>query len=153
MGLSAGLLSLALTAAAAEPPSHPPAGRPTIAVLNGTTLLLTEVLKSSRVSFDRAPIEVQVVLRVDDGTIVPLLSDVPSRALFQDERLRHRKTEIRGRRYPGLPYLEVVSFRVEEQGRLQTPEYYCEICTISVRFPQICPCCQGDMVLRMRPER
>jgi hypothetical protein len=94
----------------------------------------------------------QVVLLGDDGMITPLLSDQASRALFRDDRLRNRQAEIRGRRHLGLPYLQVVTFKVEQNGRLQTPEYYCNICTISVRYPQICPCCQGPMELRMKPQ-
>jgi hypothetical protein len=121
--------------------------------LSGTVVLLSESLKASGLVFDEAPIAKQVVLKSEAGVITPLLSDDASRALFDDDRLRHRKTEIVGRKYEGLPYVQVVSFRIVEEGKLRTPEYYCEICTISVRYPQICPCCQGEMVLRMRPER
>jgi rubrerythrin len=52
--------------------------------------------------------------------------------------------------YDGLPFVQVVTFRVEEQGTLRIPEYYCDVCTITVRYPQVCPCCQGDMELRYR---
>lgn len=120
--------------------------------LTGTVVTLAEAMKSTGLAFDAEPVAKQVVLKGGDGTITPLLSDDASRALFQDERLRHRNTQVIGRRHPGLPYLQVVSFKIEDEGRLRTPEYYCEICTISVRFPQTCPCCQGDMVLRMKPE-
>jgi hypothetical protein len=129
-----------------------PEEQPKSITLRGTAVLLSEVLKPAGLAFDAEPVARQVVLKGDDGTITPLLSDDASRALFLDERLRHRRAEITGRRHPGLPYLQVMSFRVEDQGRLRTPEYFCEICTISVRFPQICPCCQGPMVLRMRPD-
>ena len=93
-----------------------------------------------------------MVLLAEDGTIIPLLSDDASRALFLDERLRNCRSEIQGRRFAGVPYLQVVSFKVEREGRLRTPEYYCDVCAISVLYPQICPCCQGPMELRMRPE-
>jgi rubrerythrin len=53
--------------------------------------------------------------------------------------------------HAGVPYLEVTNIRVEEQGALRTPEYYCEVCTITVRYPQVCPCCQGEMELRFDP--
>jgi hypothetical protein len=151
MGTLAWIALMVASASAAGPGTAAPSKGEAV-TLSGTPLLLAEVLKSAGIPFDSGPIEGQVVLKGDDGQVTPLLSDVASRALFQDERLRHRKAEIRGRRYPGLPYVEVISFRVEEEGRLRTPEYYCEICTISVRYPQICPCCQGDMVLRMRPD-
>ena len=120
--------------------------------MSGKVVLLADALKGSGLDFDVEPVSKQVVLKGDDGTITPLLSDDASRALFLDERLRNRRAEIAGRHHPGLPYIQVVSFQIEDQGRLRTPEYYCEICTISVRFPQICPCCQGEMVLRMTPE-
>jgi hypothetical protein len=52
-----------------------------------------------------------------------------------------------------VPYVQVTTFQVERDGRLQTPEYYCTVCAITVRAPQTCPCCQGPMELRMRPDR
>ncbi|HEY2158150.1 MAG TPA: hypothetical protein VGH33_21150, partial [Isosphaeraceae bacterium] len=88
----------------------------------------------------------------DDGAVVPLISDEASRALFLDKRLRDRKAEVAGRKVAGLPYLQVVNFKVEEGGAMRTPEYYCDICSIHVRYPQTCPCCQGPMVLQMKPE-
>ena len=127
--------------------------KPEPVTLTGTVFLLPELLKPTGLAFDAPPIAKQAVLKTDDGRIVPLLSDDASRALFEDARLRSRKTEIVGRKHTGLPYIQVMSFKIEDEGKLRTPEYYCEICTISVRFPQICPCCQGDMVLRMRAER
>jgi hypothetical protein len=120
--------------------------------LSGTVVGLNAALKEKGLPCDPEPFDKQVVLREPDGSIFPLLSDEASRALFLDERLRNRRTEVRARRRPGLPFLQVLSFQVEEDGRLRTPEYFCEICTISVRYPQICPCCQGEMVLRMRPD-
>jgi hypothetical protein len=123
--------------------------------LKGKVVTLAAALDAVKVGVraDPEPIAKQVVLLGDDGMITPLFSDVASRALFQDERLRNRAAEIRGRRFPGVPYLQVVTFKVEQGGRLHTPEYYCNICTISVRYPQVCPCCQGPMELRMKPER
>ena len=95
----------------------------------------------------------EVVLLGEDRSITPLFRDEASRALFLDERLRDCRAEIHGRRFPGVPYLQVSTFQVEREGRLQTPEYYCSVCSITVRSPQICPCCQGPMELRMKPDR
>jgi hypothetical protein len=152
-------LILTMVAGAALEPPAPGAPAPSAAAvktepvtLSGTVLLLAEALKPTGLTFDTEPLARQVVLKGDDGVITPLISDEASRALFQDERLRNRRTEIKGLRHPGLSYLQVVSYRIVAEGRLRTPEYYCEVCTISVRFPQICPCCQGAMVLRMRPD-
>ena len=76
------------------------------------------------VAADPEPIAKQVVLLGDDGTITPLLSDEPSRALFLDERLRNRSTEVVGRRFAGVPYLQVVKFQVESEGRMRTPSIF-----------------------------
>jgi hypothetical protein len=119
--------------------------------VKGVAVTAPEALKSFGLAFDAPPVAGQVLIKGDDGALTPILSDDASRALFQDERLRNRRAELVARRYPGLPYLQVVSFKVDDGGTLRTPEYYCEVCTISVRFPQTCPCCQGPMVLRMRP--
>jgi len=105
------------------------------------------------VKADPESLSKQVVLISEDGALIPLLSGDASRALFLDERLRDCRTEIRGQRFAGVPYLEVFTFQVERDGRLQTPEYYCDVCSISVRYPQTCPCCQGSMELRMKSDR
>ena len=118
----------------------------------GRVVLLGDALKSLRLPADPGPIAEQVVLLEPDGTITPLLSDEASRAFFTDSRLRDRTAELTARSFPKIPYLQVVSCRVDDDGTLRTPEYYCEVCSISVRYPQTCPCCQGPMDLRMKPE-
>ncbi len=120
--------------------------------LRGKVVELAEAVRAKGIAADPGPIAGQVALVTSDGTVVPLLSDEASRALFLDKRLRDRAAEVVGRKVPGLPYLQVVNFRVEEAGALRTPEYYCDICSIHVRYPQTCPCCQGPMVLQMKPE-
>jgi hypothetical protein len=122
------------------------------ATLHGRVVELTAALKSLDIKADTEPISRQVVLRAADGKVTPLLADEASRALFLDERLRDRPLQIQGRRFAGLPYLQVISFQIEHNGKLRTPEYYCEVCSIRVRYPQTCPCCQGPMVLRLLPE-
>jgi hypothetical protein len=120
--------------------------------LSGKVVELAAALRAAGLTVDADPIAKQVALQAKDHSLTPLLSDDASRALFLDERLRNRPVEIKARRFAGIPYLQVLTVRIEEDGTLRTPEYYCEICTISVRYPQICPCCQGPMVLRMMPE-
>jgi hypothetical protein len=124
-------------------------------VLHGKVVTLAAAIEAARlgVRVDSEPIAKQVVLLGDDGTVTPLLSDEASRALFLDHRLQNRATELRGKRFSGMPYVQVVTFKVQQDGQLRTPEYYCNICTISVRSPQVCPCCQGPMELRMKPQR
>ncbi len=132
-------------------PSGSPA-KPESIVVSGEVVELTTALKAKGVVCDADPISKQVAVQGEDQSLTPLLCDEASRAFFLDERLRNRRVVLNSRRMAGIPYLQVVSFQVVHEGKLRTPEYYCEICTISVRYPQTCPCCQGPMVLRMRPE-
>lgn len=127
--------------------------RPEPVTLRGKVVALPQVLDDLGIPADRAPVAQQVVLKTDDGTIVPLLSDEASRAFAADERLRGRPVELQARRFAGLPYVQVTAVKIEHEGKLRTPEYYCDVCTISVRYPQDCPCCQGPMELRMKPKR
>lgn len=126
--------------------------KPELVTKTGKVVTLSAALKSLGIPADPEPIAKQVVLLEADGTITPLLSDEASRGFFLDDRLRDRKAEITARKFAGLPYLQVVAFKIEDQGVLRVPEYFCEVCAISVRYPQICPCCQGPMELRMKPE-
>jgi hypothetical protein len=127
---------------------------PEVVTLRGRVLTLSAALVSRglAIKFDPEPIADQVALVGDDGSIMPVISDEASRALFRDDRLRNCRTEVLGRKFPGVPYLQVISFKVERQGRFRTPEYYCDVCAIRVRYPQTCPCCQGPLELRMNPD-
>jgi hypothetical protein len=130
----------------------PPARAPEAVMLRGQVKSLAAALQSRGLGLkvDPDPIAKQVVLLAEDGTITPLFSDEASRALFLDRRLRDCPAEIEGRRFASVPYLQVVTFKIQRDGRWRTPEYYCDVCAISVRYPQICPCCQGAMELRMK---
>jgi len=139
-----------LLALSADAPGDPPP--PKASILNGEVVKLARELKGAGLTFDDGPIADQVVLKAKDQSLIPLLSDDASRALFLDERLRDRPAELKVRRFPKVPYVQVLSFKVLVDGTLRTPEYYCEICAISVRYPQSCPCCQGSMELRMMPQ-
>ena len=140
------LACLLFTTAADEAP------KPESVTLRGRVVTLAEAFKARGIASDPEPIAGQVALVAPGGEVVPLVSDEASRALFQDKRLRDREAQVSGRRVAGVPYLQVIAFKVVEGGKLRTPEYYCEICSIGVRYPQTCPCCQGPMDLRMKPE-
>lgn len=129
--------------------------KPRELTLRGKVLPLAEALKSVApdLKTDADPIAKEVVLVGQDRSVVPLIPDEASRALFTDSRVQNRPVEIRGRQYPGLPHLQVITLRVEEEGRFRTPEYFCHVCAISLRYPQTCPCCQGPMEFRMKPDR
>jgi hypothetical protein len=152
MAIASACLAGILLLLGAGPPS--PVKAETV-TLRGKVVPLTAALKSLGLDVkpDAESLAHQVVLLGEDRSITPLFSDEASRALFLDPRLQGCRTEIRGLRFPGVPYLQISTFRIEHEGRLQTPEYYCDICAISVRSPQVCPCCQGPMELRMKPER
>jgi len=125
------------------------------AVIKGKVLTLPAAIEAAKLGIkaDAEPIARQVVIMEDDGSLTPIWSDEASRALFLDERLRGKPAELRVQRLPGVPYVQVITFKIEDEGQLRTPEYYCNICTISVRYPQTCPCCQGPMELRMKPQK
>jgi len=120
--------------------------------ISGQVVRLSAALEDLHIPADAESIEAQVVLKMSDGSLVPLIRDEASRAFFMDPRLQSREAELRVRRYAGVPYVQVTSFKVVEDGKLRTPEYFCEVCTISTRYPQSCPCCQRPMEFRMRPE-
>lgn len=113
-----------------------PKGVPEAVTLTGEVVPLAEALDAQWIAADAGPIAARVALKAAD---VPLPSDSASRALFQDERLGHRPVAISGRRFPGVPYLQVATSRVEVEGSPRTPEDNCDVCTIRVRFPQACP--------------
>jgi len=143
-----------LTAWAIGVDEAPATSEPTQVEATGRVVLLSEALDAFDLPTRQPPIADQVVLAREDGSIAPLLYNVGSRALFEDERLRDRPAKIVARHFEGLPYLQVLSFQVtDEEGNWRTPEYYCDICTITTRYDQPCPCCQGAMELRFKPER
>ena len=146
---------LVMCLVAGLPPAIAAAPKFEAVILRGKVMPLNAALQAVGLDLkpDQDPTNRQMVLLGDDRAITPLLCDDASRAFFLDERLRGIRTEIRGRRYVSVPYIQVSSFQVEREGRLQTPEYFCSVCTINVRYPQTCPCCQGPMELRMKPER
>ncbi len=120
--------------------------------LTGRVVLLTTALSDLDVRSDPEAIDQQVVVRTTDGNLIPLIRDEASRAFFMDPQLRSRDAELHVRRYAGVPYVQVMTFKISVDGKLRTPEYYCEVCSISVRYPQTCPCCQRTMEFRLRPD-
>lgn len=94
----------------------------------------------------------QAVLQTPSGELIPIAADWRGRAFYQDKRLRDRKVELVGYRRPGLPYLQVlVVFVLDEKGRRQEMDYWCEICSIPMYEIKACECCQADIDLRLRP--
>jgi hypothetical protein len=153
MGLAPGFLAGLIVLMCAGPPASAAKGEEV--TLRGKVVTLGSALRSLGIDVKVEPDSAakEVVLLGEDRSITPLFQDDASLALFLDQRLRDCRAEIHGRRFPGVPYLQVSTFQVEREGRLQTPEYFCSVCSITVRYPQICPCCQGPMELRMKTDR
>jgi hypothetical protein len=94
----------------------------------------------------------QAVLETKSGELLPIAADWRGRAFYQDKRLRDRKVELVGYRRPGVPYLQVlVIFVIDEKGRRQEMDYWCEICSIPMYEIKACECCQADIDFRLRP--
>jgi hypothetical protein len=146
-------LAVGMLAVTADGSSGTP--KPEKVMVHGRVMTLPSALHTLGVDsrLDAEVMSKQIVVLDDQKSIVPIISDDASRAFFLDERLRNRPVEIHGNRYAGSPYLQVTTFRIEWDGRLETPEYFCVVCSISVGYPQICPCCQGSMELRKKPDR
>ena len=121
--------------------------------LTGRVLLMPEILKLKEIKADTAPLENQVALLADNGRVLPLLSDEGGRVFFLDNTMRNRPTRLKLKIPQGLPYAQVIGVEVMHEGRWRVPQYYCDVCTIAVRYPQICLCCQGPMEFRLKPER
>lgn len=153
MGLMPGFLAGLFVLISAVLPTAPGTTRGTEVTLRGKVVTLGAALKTLGVEVKADPesIASDVVILSEDRSITPIFRDDASRALFLDERLRDRRAEVHGRRFPGVPYLQVSTFQVDD-GRLETPEYFCTVCSITSRYPQTCPCCQGPMELRMNSD-
>lgn len=122
-------------------------------LLTGKVFPLSEVLKSRQVASEYSTFENVMVLLTDSGQAHLLLNDEGGRVLYVDEILRGKHLRIRIQPETELPVNRVIKIEMEVDGRWRIPEFYCDICTISVRYPQTCLCCQGPMVFRLRPER
>ena len=109
MGLEPGFLAGLLILLCAGPPMSP-ASKPVDVTLRGKVVTLDSALQSLGIDVKPDPesIAQEVVLLGEDRSITPLFRDDASRALFLDERLRDCRAEIHGRRFPGVPYLQVV---------------------------------------------
>jgi hypothetical protein len=154
MVFAPGFLAGIIVVVSAGPPSDSSASQGTDVTVRGRVVTLGAALQALGIAAKPDPESTarEVVLLGEDRSITPLFRDDASRALFLDERLRDCRAEIQGRRFRGVPYLQVSTFRVEREGKLETPEYFCSVCSISSRYPQICPCCQGGMELRMKSD-
>src|SRR5262245_50358247 len=110
MGISAQLWVGVLVLYGTVPGQAPGPPRAEAVSLSGRALTLGAALESLGVGIkaDSDPVAKQVVLLGADRSVTPILIDDASRALFLDERLRGSRCEIQGRRFAGVPYVQVI---------------------------------------------
>jgi len=120
-------------------------------LFSGRVVLAQEALKRRGIKVAEE-MKSQVVLETHAGRLIAIAADWRGRALFQDKRLRNRKIELVGYRRPEIPYLQVlIIYIIDEKGRRQEMDYWCDICAIPMYEIKACECCQGDILLRLRP--
>lgn len=119
----------------------------------GVVRPLSEIAKSRKITSDSETLAGLMALETKDGRAIPLLSDEGGRMYYLDEAMRGRQVRLKMIERPDFPVAEVIQSEVMHEGRWRVPQYYCDVCTIAVRYPQVCLCCQGPMEFRFRPER
>ena len=125
----------------------------TVIMVEGRVLAMPEIFIQKGIKADSGPVEKQMAMLTPTGQVLPILSDDGGRVFFLDKSMRDRKTRLKLKIGKDLPYAQVVQVEIDHEGRWRIPQYYCDICTIAVRYPQICLCCQGPMEFRFKPER
>jgi hypothetical protein len=121
-------------------------------LFSGKVLRLGDALRQRKIPFT-AEMEDQVVLETPQGALIPILADWRGRAFYQDERLRNRSVDLVGLRRAGIPYLQVLTiFAVDETGRHEYVDYWCDVCAIPMYEIKPCDCCQAEIRLRFTPK-
>jgi len=88
-----------------------------------------------------------------DGRQIPIADDEGGRMFYLDPAMRGREVRLKLiEKGQGRP-AEIIQAEARHEGRWRVPQYYCDVCTIAVRYPQVCLCCQGPMEFRYKPER
>lgn len=119
-------------------------------LFEGKVVLAQEALKRRGIKV-ADEMKGQAVLETESGELIPIAADWRGRALYQDERLRGRKTQLVGYRRPGIPYLQVlVIYTFDDKQQRQETDYWCDICSIPMYEIKECECCQGEIRLRFR---
>ncbi len=96
--------------------------------------------------------ETMAIIAVD-GRQIAIADDEGGRMFYLDPAMRGREVRLKLIERGGGKPAEVIQSEVRHEGRWRVPQYYCDVCTISVRYPQVCLCCQGPMEFRYKPER
>jgi len=148
--LAGGLLLPGLAVAVDEQPTPTAddAQTPKQELYSGEVVRLGDALRKRKIPF-ASEMEEHVVLETATGELIPILADWRGRAFYQDERLRKRKVDLVGFRRTGVPYLQVLTiFTVNDAGRHEYVDYWCDVCAIPMYEIKPCDCCQAEIRLR-----
>jgi hypothetical protein len=123
-------------------------------LFSGEVVFLHDALKERGIKSYDEELKGQVVLKCDDGELIPILPDWRGRAFYQDERLRDRPVELVAHRRVDVGYLQVLMvFTFDDQGAEQFTDYWCDICAIPMYELKPCECCQGEIRLRHQAQK
>jgi hypothetical protein len=119
--------------------------------IRGKVVFLAEVMQhQAGVTVVPEARERVLALKTKQGTLVPLLEDVRTRAFRRDDRLREMEVELVVRRYAISPLVQVIRvIEVAADGKYEL-DYWCDICSIVMFEKKDCECCQGPVELRRR---
>jgi hypothetical protein len=89
-----------------------------------------------------------LALETDDGTLIPLVDDLRTRAFRKDPRLREIDVRLRVRRYRATPAVQILTIYERAEDGIYEVDYWCDVCSIPMFEPGPCACCQQDNRLR-----
>lgn len=89
-----------------------------------------------------------LVLRADDGEVLPLWPTEAARFFYHDRRMWRRPVQLSARVYEGVPGLDLVRVYTIREGKLFDIYYWCDVCAIKMLKLQNCECCQGPIEIR-----
>jgi hypothetical protein len=139
---------------AEEPTSPPPiTSKVPRKLYRGQVVAMHAALERQGVKAYPEELRDQYALETPSGKLLPILPDWRGRAFYQDERLRDREVWLVGFRKPGHPYLQVLTiYTLDEEGRPQFTDYWCDVCSIPMYEIKPCDCCQQEIRLRFQPQ-
>jgi hypothetical protein len=89
--------------------------------------------------------------RGTNGVMHTILRGRFSDAIFMDEKVRARELQLRARVFPQSNAMEVLTIRSIKDGVVQDLYYYCDVCAIKSVSPEVCACCQAEVVFTEEP--
>ncbi len=122
-------------------------------IVEGVVKPLPSGEKSKDVPAGTDPKAESMAIFATDGREIVIADDEGGRMFYLDTAMRGREVRLRLIEKGGGKPAEVIQTEVRHEGRWRVPQYYCDVCTIAVRYPQVCLCCQGPMEFRYKPER